>query len=377
MTIPCFESATIFGYWWLSQAIPQAVDRGFTVSALKMDDAVRAKFDKQVLLSDPELVHGVGHGNESVFTGQNLDILLESCVNDDSMAGRIVYLLSCMTARRLGATMVSKGAKAYMGYYEDFIWGDLEFPPGGYYHGIFMDLSNLIVGGLLCGDSVSTVYSRCMARYNAWVDYLSTLEDDPYIGSIIQYLINDFENLAVYGDVNAKATSKLNFHVGSIFLVGYQDLITYGSDLKVRVAVNCQSDNCSFGGRKVKVYDNNGNLIATLPITHIGNGINIAEGTIPFSKIQNIVGSTALTLILDPDEVHPAIIGHVRIWIAQPIDVVGYAYEVTPDAHYKAAGATVEVMGVAGAIANSEGWFEISGVPIGTYWHGIYYKNLI
>lgn len=385
LTSPCFDAATIFGYWWKDKTVTQSLVNGYETLDLKMGDAVRDVFESAIQNFNPEVFYGYGHGNAELFTGQNKDILLHACYNDHLMSGRIVYLLSCTTGQKLGPSMVNKGARAYIGYDDYFVWADYDLPPGGFYHGCFYDFSNVIIANILYGNPVSVAVERALERAYGWIDYLSSLEDDPLASKIIEYLLHDRNSLVSFGDKSAQIQNRMiDYHIGSIFLAGFSPLELSWQDVKFRVAVVCHVDHCDFSNKALNVYDPNGNLISSADISYFGSGINVAEIFIPWSSIQQFTGTVVLTLILEPDELHPAIMGFVELTVNPSlVDVCGYIYEVSLTGVSRAGGASIGLepvywwqKGGGGATANSEGWYEIKQVPPGVYWHIVEYKGL-
>ncbi|RLI81525.1 hypothetical protein DRP04_05875, partial [Archaeoglobales archaeon] len=385
-TSPCFDVATIFGYWWKDKTVTQSLVNGFETLDLKMDDAVKGVFEDAIKKFNPEVFYGYGHGKGDIFSGQNKDILLQACVNDDLMKGRIVYLLSCRTGRKLGPSMVDKGAVAYIGYNDDFIWGDLECPPGGFYHGCFYDFSNTIIANILYGNPVSVAIERAVQRANGWIDYLSSLEEDPYASKIVEFLIHDRDCLVSFGNTSAQIENKIiDYHIGSIFLVGFSSLKVSWQDVSFTVAVVCHVDHCDFSSKTLNVYDPNGNLIASENISYFGRGINISNISLPWTSIQEFAGTVVLTLILEPDELHPAIIGFVELEVNPSlVDVCGYIYNVSLAGVSRAGGASISLEPASWmgreeryeATADSNGWYEIKRVPPGTYWHIVEYRGV-
>ena len=60
-----------------------------------------------------------GHGASDVVIGDE-EIVLDT-ENDELLAGKIIHALSCKSADKLGPDATKKGAKAYIGYKDDFI----------------------------------------------------------------------------------------------------------------------------------------------------------------------------------------------------------------------------------------------------------------
>lgn len=66
-------------------------------------------------------ISGVGHGSPTAYTGYNYDRLWEVGKYDPlEVKRKIIHLLSCKTAQKLGPDLIKNGACAYFGYYENF-----------------------------------------------------------------------------------------------------------------------------------------------------------------------------------------------------------------------------------------------------------------
>jgi len=100
-----------------------------TIRILEGGDANPDRIDEALSSLDPALFLGVGHGGEDVWTCENREEYMRACTPRASgMAGRIVVLVSCLTARRLGPDLVEKGALAYLGS-RDELWFYIGEPP--------------------------------------------------------------------------------------------------------------------------------------------------------------------------------------------------------------------------------------------------------
>lgn len=94
---------------------------GFMVISLEGSDDIRARFSSIARNNRVVYIAGVGHGSPSKYTGHLGDTILKVCsYNPDEVKGKVIQLLSCQTAQRLGPDMVRKGASAYAGYDEDY-----------------------------------------------------------------------------------------------------------------------------------------------------------------------------------------------------------------------------------------------------------------
>lgn len=100
---------------------PVFASRGFEV--IKLDGAnnnhtnfaARAKESRVVYIS------GIGHGNYGVYTGHgNASILQVGSYDPLEVQNSSIHFLSCRTARDLGPNTITKAAKSYAGYTENF-----------------------------------------------------------------------------------------------------------------------------------------------------------------------------------------------------------------------------------------------------------------
>jgi hypothetical protein len=82
-------------------------------------DAVRAKVEAKIRSLNPDLVVFYDHGDEESLIGADGGPCLD-VDNAALLAGREVYTLACLSAKRLGVEAWRKGCKAYWGYVEEF-----------------------------------------------------------------------------------------------------------------------------------------------------------------------------------------------------------------------------------------------------------------
>jgi len=96
---------------------------------LYKDDACKPKFDEAIRGVNPVLITGTGHGNETLFTAQGYDKLLQKGKVEDAQLiyGRWLSLLSC----RFGNSFdwwIEKGVSGMFGYTRDFYFVGSEYP---------------------------------------------------------------------------------------------------------------------------------------------------------------------------------------------------------------------------------------------------------
>jgi len=77
----------------------------------------------QLSAPQSDIIIGVGHGGEDVFTGQNEAVILEvSKYAPREVKDKVIKLLSCQTGVELGPDLVKNGCAAFMGYTDDYVW---------------------------------------------------------------------------------------------------------------------------------------------------------------------------------------------------------------------------------------------------------------
>lgn len=219
-----FDVATLYlSSYAAAKLLPFAKDNGYEVMDL-FDDcgsgrlscptsqyAARLEpFETQMTATPPpDIVIGCGHGNEVLFTGQDLEVLLKANVNDDLCSGKKVYLWSCLTGVTLGPQMVQKTCPEFYGYQSDFTFvfhPDYANPPSSDdpspsekctlndpWARAFFD-SGLATGyAVLLGMTPEEIYTETIKRYDYWWDYW-TQQNDSMADDILTWLNWDRSN---------------------------------------------------------------------------------------------------------------------------------------------------------------------------------------
>ena len=105
----------------LHQIVEANKHSGQTIIELIGDDATPDNALKQLQNTNPIVFSMTGHGNETTTSLECTAVL----VNTESpqlslLKGRVVSLVSCLTAQQLGPAIIDAGATAYLGYKENF-----------------------------------------------------------------------------------------------------------------------------------------------------------------------------------------------------------------------------------------------------------------
>jgi hypothetical protein len=173
-----------------------------SVIALFGEDATRTNFAPACGIRTVDFITGLGHGNVAVFTGHEHEELWRvGNYNSQETRGKIIHLLSCLTAQQLGYDLVDKGALAYFGYREEFVVlsrdpgpPDItEDPIADSFFKCDSEIDRLIADG----HQASEVYEGVMELYERQIEELA--ESYP---EVAKWLRHDMQALRVYGDLN-------------------------------------------------------------------------------------------------------------------------------------------------------------------------------
>jgi len=181
---------------------------------LQSDDAVKEPIWDTLEASDPIFVNGFGHGNIDIFTGDDEEAVFtdEEC---NILAGRVVYLLSCLTAVELGPAVIDAGGITYIGFDISWTWMAANItadPYNDWYAEGFYRSSNECPIALIQGDTVSVAKDRSIAEYNRWIEiWENERSGDPYAADAIGWLIYDRDGLTVLGDQSATIATGATF----------------------------------------------------------------------------------------------------------------------------------------------------------------------
>jgi len=154
----------------------------------------------------------VGHGQHASITGQHDEVLLEvGNYNPNIVTNRFVKFLSCQTGETLGPDMIQKGAKAYQGYKEDYLWiADEEYKTHPWDDPIASKWLLPVVDAIdamLSGSTNKAVYEMEREAYRVNADK----ETDELSRSLLTYA---YSNLMILGDPEATVRPRMKSPFG-------------------------------------------------------------------------------------------------------------------------------------------------------------------
>ncbi len=189
----------IGSYNWAGEVKQKAVDEGWDVLDLSINNATREKIEEALNDFNPTMIIHYDHGSSFTLWGQESNASEPGIdeLNVDEAAGTVISTVSCQSASGLGPAAISEGVKSYIGYTENhaFVMGrDAEFGTA----------SNAANFALLEGKTTQEAFDIGWAAYDALVDNLLAMDDD----FSAAWAMHDRDCLALLGDVNAKGYTK-------------------------------------------------------------------------------------------------------------------------------------------------------------------------
>lgn len=208
VTRPQHDLTTRYISAWAEEVIAFAKVKSIEVVDLIKDKAKRKEFEGRIKKLIPRLIFLNGHGNHDSIAGQDNDVLIKVGENDDLLAGKITYALSCNSGQTLGPKVVESKNTSYIGYRDDFIFiadgryttrplDDPRAKP-------FMESSNQVMMSILKGHSTEEAASRSKSLFREHYIKLSSSTTDVDSLQAAQFLWWNMRNQVCLGDTDSK-----------------------------------------------------------------------------------------------------------------------------------------------------------------------------
>lgn len=156
-----FEPITQAGFQYRQTNVyPYFQSKGFTPQLCQGSMARRVYVAPPARQAGVLYITGIGHGTPDTFTGDYYDAVFSvGNYAPEESQGKIIHLISCQTALKLGPDFVLHGCKAFFGYDVDFTF--------------FMDIANMffqcdseIDRAFADGLTAADVYTRVINLFN-------------------------------------------------------------------------------------------------------------------------------------------------------------------------------------------------------------------
>jgi len=199
---------TTYLYYWSSFIIKTAKEKNFKVLDLNGKKANKKMLESYIDEHQPQYIHFNGHGSENLIAGFDNKILVEVDDNDYKLKNKIVYALSCDSAKLLGKQLINKGTRSYIGYKRKFVLvynlKSLSRPLSDKLAKFFLEPSNLISIALLKGNKVQDAYRRSQDTMQKNLLYMLSTKAQQQEKDAASFLWANKKSQVVFGDPEAK-----------------------------------------------------------------------------------------------------------------------------------------------------------------------------
>lgn len=198
-------------FWIGNEVVSYARMKNFNVHELKKDDAIRPKVEDELEGADPVFFFHASHGGDNVLTGQGMSDMIccpgtFSCPkpNHEMLSDRVIYTLSCSSAKELGPAVIGANGISYIGYLP-YLY--ISVDEGEDLDGAFKDIWEGGAKALIDGKTTGEAYNWLRRRYEYWISYW---ENNPgwEAPGMLWLLKEDYNNLMIFGKRDAKIRSR-------------------------------------------------------------------------------------------------------------------------------------------------------------------------
>lgn len=164
LTRPYYDPATYYLYNWAKLVIQLAKHKRYRVIDLDNKRANIKELTDILKKRNIDLIMFNGHGSEDSIFGQDHRVIMKAGDNDHLLNKTTVYAIACSAGKTLGPSCVLKGAFAFIGYKNVFVFWrkqDKEnHPLQDEWAKLFFEPSNQVMISLLKGHKPSEAHRR-------------------------------------------------------------------------------------------------------------------------------------------------------------------------------------------------------------------------
>ena len=207
ITRPNHEVTTNYLFYWSQTIINFCVNRGSNLIDLDGKRANKTELEHVVSKTRPKLLILNGHGNEKTVTGHDNQPIVIAGKNDSLLSSAIAFVRACRCALELGPKSIKSGAKAVIGYSDDFVFPvddrHISNPLTDVDAGTFLEASNQVAISLLKGHTVLESNERSKGYYKKAISKFSNSDATSDQASLVPYLVWDYQHQVCLGDLQA------------------------------------------------------------------------------------------------------------------------------------------------------------------------------
>jgi len=208
LTRPDHEPTVSYLFAWAEKVLKSSQKKNIFSIDLPGKEANKNKFVSSIKKFKPAFIFLNGHGSQNSVTGFDNKPILSFADNEEITRDAVIYALSCQSAKRLGKSCVSDGARSYLGYNDDFIFvfdensaGELNKDQTASY---FLDPSNDLAESLLQGKTSGTAIEISQSAFEQSIIKFSLSDATAEERELLPYLLWDWQHQVCLGDSRAK-----------------------------------------------------------------------------------------------------------------------------------------------------------------------------
>ncbi|PCI28697.1 hypothetical protein COB52_03295 [Candidatus Kaiserbacteria bacterium] len=199
ITRPRYDTATHYLYHWTKEIIDEADTRGIDYKVLNKDEVKKKVIQSYLKKGIAHTLLINGHGSATTVCGHEDKVLISSTDGVQHLKGVVIFARACKAAQILGPKAIEKGARAFIGYIEDFIFlhqsdKESEFfkdPTKDNLAKPFMECSNKVSQALIKGHSPSDAHEQSQKLYRKYMREMLNSEAESYA---LPYLLANMQN---------------------------------------------------------------------------------------------------------------------------------------------------------------------------------------
>ena len=198
LTNPEIDELTYYLHAWTKRLLKLNKNQNNRIYHLERFKVTRRRFEGLLKKKEIDLLLLCGHGEEDKIEGEE-EIILDK-ENVYLLEGKTVHALSCQSAKKLGPLAKANGAKAFIGYKEDFIVfmdnrNRTSKPFDDEIAALFLDSAFTALELLLKQEEPEEVFAKTKEAYDKNIQKALNSDIQPDADQFIGWLYWDRDNL--------------------------------------------------------------------------------------------------------------------------------------------------------------------------------------
>ena len=198
LTNPEIDELTYYLAAWTKKTLKECKQKSHKYYHLKRGRVTRRRFASLLRKQPVDLVLLCGHGEYNRVYGEE-EVILDK-ENVDLLNDKVVHALSCASAKELGKCAIQNGAKAYIGYDEDFIVfmdnaNNMAKPLNDSTAALFLDAAFAAPKALLSGKTPKVAVESARKEYDSSIRKALSSDVQSDDDQFINWLYWDRDNL--------------------------------------------------------------------------------------------------------------------------------------------------------------------------------------